>query len=141
MSVRKLRTVTGMPVVLCASAWKESQENWDQAIEILKQKGMDKSAKLNDRTAESIFIGSYIHHDGKCAGMVKMCTETDFVSNTPEFHRLANDIAMHVAVCDSTENLESQLFVVQEKVTIGEMIKEMSAKTGEKITIEFVVKV
>jgi len=141
MSIKKLRSVTGMPVVMCASAWKASGENWDSSIEILKQKGMDKSVSLDSRDAETVFVGVYVHHDGRRAGVVKMCCETDFVANTPEFREMANGIAMHICVTDTMDNLSDQLFVIGEKETIGSMIKTFSAKTGEKITISSTFKV
>jgi elongation factor Ts len=141
MTVKKLRSVTGMPIVMCSSAWKDSGENWDRAIEILKEKGMAKGTSLDAREAEAVFVGTYVHHDGKRAGVVRLCCETDFVANTLEFRKLANDIAMHVCVCEDTAKIEEQLFVVGEKETIDAMMKVLSGKTGEKITIGFSIKI
>lgn len=141
MTVKKLRSITGMPIVMCASAWKDSGEDWEKAIEILKQKGMDKSISLDARDAETVYVGVYVHHDGKRAGLVKLCCETDFVANTPEFKKMASDIAMHICVTESIDKLEDQLFIVGENETIGSMIKTFSAKTGEKIVISALFKV
>lgn len=135
MSVKTLRATTGMPVGMCNSAWKESGGNMEKALDLLRQKGMDKSVSLDSRDVQACYVGIYLHHDGKKAGVVKLECETDFVANTPEFRNLAKDIAMHICVTGSMEDLESQLFVVGELLTIGSMIKYLSGKTGEKITI------
>jgi translation elongation factor EF-Ts len=141
MTTKKLREATGMPVAMCAAAWKESGEDWSKAIEILKEKGATRSQALSDRNADASYVGVYEHHDGKQLGAVKMRCETDFVANAKEFRALAKNIAMHVCVVgfESVELLLDQDFVVGENESIGEMIQSMSAKTGEKIVIETAV--
>ena len=89
MSIKKLRSITGMPIVMCSNASKIAEGHWDKAIEILHQNGLDKSLSLEDRQTASCFVGTYVHHDGKRAGIVQLSCETDFVSNTTEFRRMA----------------------------------------------------
>lgn len=139
MSVKNLRKMTNMPVHLCAQAWKDSGEDLDKAVEMLKTKGADKIQKLQDRETKAGFVGVYRHHDGRSVGMVELLCETDFVANTAEFRELANDFAMQVSAEDPVPSpggfLELDFWVEDGKRTTGEALTELSVKTGEKITL------
>jgi elongation factor Ts len=132
--------MTGMPIAMCASAWKASGENLDKAVEILKSKGAAKAEKLKDRDAKAGYFAVYRHHDGKNVAAVALACETDFVSKTAEFRALADELAMHLAASDGftlkDDFLESELISRQDRSTsVREVINELSAKSGEKIDI------
>jgi elongation factor Ts len=95
--VKKLRDMTGVSVMQCKNALEEAQGDFDAAIMILRKKGSAASLKKADRELGAGIIASYVHANKEVASMVKLMSETDFVSKNEEFEKLAYDIAMHVA--------------------------------------------
>jgi elongation factor Ts len=142
MSVKDLRKMTGMPIVLCGSAWKDSGENMDKALEILKAKGATKALKLQDRETKAGFVGMYRHHDGRSYGTIEVHCETDFVANNQEFRMFADNLAMQIASHDlvpsHTELFEEDYFA-DAAVTVKQALDTLSTKTGEKIKLGAVV--
>jgi len=99
-AVMALRTKTGAGMMECKAALTEANGNEEQAIELLRKKGMAERDKKSSRiTAEGV-VGSYIHMGGKVGVMVEINCESDFVARGEEFNQLVKDIAMHIAAVD-----------------------------------------
>ena len=98
--VKELRDKTGCGMMDCKKALVEAKENMEKAIEILREKGLAKSAKKSDRIAAEGVVQSYIHMGGKIGVLVEVNCETDFVAKTDDFQKFAKDIAMHIAAAD-----------------------------------------
>ncbi|HEV8158920.1 MAG TPA: translation elongation factor Ts [Pyrinomonadaceae bacterium] len=98
--VKSLREKTGAGMIDCKNALVEADGNEEQAVEILRKKGMATAGKKAGRiTAEGV-VGSYIHMGGKVGVMVEINCETDFVARGEEFQQLVKDVAMHIAAVD-----------------------------------------
>jgi elongation factor Ts len=185
-AVKSLREKTGAGMMECKSALTEASGHEEQAIEILRKRGLASAKKREGRVAAEGAVGSYIHMGGKVGVLVEINCETDFVARSEEFQQLIKDIAMHVAAAEprfvtreeipaavldkereiareqakndpknanKPDNLLDKIvegrlnkfyeeavlldqpFVKEEKKTVGELITERVAKTGEKITI------
>jgi elongation factor Ts len=95
--VKELRQRTGIGVMECKKALKESKGDVEKAIVILRKKGYARAKdKMSRDTAEGI-IGSYIHLDGKIGVLLEVNCESDFVSRNDEFKKLVKNIAIHIA--------------------------------------------
>jgi elongation factor Ts len=94
--VKELRTATGAGVNDCKKALEQSEGNFDQAVEVLRKKGLASAAKKASRDTREGIIGNYVHFGGKAAALVELNCETDFVARTDQFQQLARDLAMHV---------------------------------------------
>jgi elongation factor Ts len=94
--IRDLREKTGAGMLDCKKALTESNGDFEEAVRLLRQKGLATAAKKAGRIASEGSIGSYIHM-GKIGAMVEVNCETDFVARTDAFKELVKDIAMHVA--------------------------------------------
>lgn len=81
----------------CKNALVETGDNIEKAVEILREKGLAKTAKKTGRIAAEGVVQSYIHMGGKIGVLVEVNCETDFVAKTDEFKQFARDIAMHIA--------------------------------------------
>jgi elongation factor Ts len=114
--VKELREKTGVGLMECKSALQESNGNIEEAITILRKRGLASSAKKSGREIKDGAIGSYIHN-GKIGVMVEVGCETDFVARNPDFQTLIKDIAMHIAASDPR-------FIRKEDVTADVMAKE-----------------
>ena len=94
--IKELRQVTGAGVLDCKKALKDSNGDFDKAVEHLREKGLAAAAKRAARAANEGIIGVYVHHGSRVAAMVELNCETDFVARTDEFRTLAHDLAMQV---------------------------------------------
>jgi len=96
-AVKSLREKTGAGMVDCKNALVEANGNVEQAVEILRKKGMATAGKKAGRIAAEGVVGSYIHMGGKVGVLVEINCESDFVARGEEFTQLVKDVAMHIA--------------------------------------------
>ncbi len=115
--VKELRERTGAPMLQCKSALEETKGSVEDAIQLLRKKGLAAAAKKAGRTTAEGAVGSYIHAGGKIGVLVEVNCETDFVGRTDEFQELVRDIAMHIAAADPR-------FVRREEVTEEDLDRE-----------------
>jgi elongation factor Ts len=95
--VKELREKTGAGLLDCQKALGEAAGDLEQAIRLLRERGLAKAAKKATRAATDGAIGAYIHPGGKIGVLIEVNCETDFVAKTPEFQQLVKDLAMQVA--------------------------------------------
>ncbi len=95
--VKKLREACGAGIMDCKMALNEAQGDMDEAIKILRKKGMATADKKASRAANEGVIDCYIHPGAKVGVMLEVNCETDFVARNEEFKALVHDIAMHIA--------------------------------------------
>jgi elongation factor Ts len=95
--VKDLRERTGIGVMECKEALRESQGNLEKAIEILRKKGHARAQAKASRKASEGIIGSYVHMNDRIGVLVELNCESDFVARNEEFRGLAKEIAMQVA--------------------------------------------
>jgi elongation factor Ts len=122
--VGDLRSTTGAGLVDCKKALQEANGNVEEAITILRKKGVASAAKKADRNAGQGIIESYIHMGGKVGVMIELNCETDFVAKTDDFHALARDIAMQIAA-------SSPIVVKREDVPADVVAKERDIIKGQ----------
>lgn len=95
--VKKLRDMTGAGMMECKVALKETDGDFDKAVDYLRTKGMQKVDKKAGRTTEQGLIQSYIHPGSRLGVLVEIACETDFVARTEDFQTFAKDVAMQIA--------------------------------------------
>ena len=136
--VKKLREETGAGVMDVRHALKEADGDTKKAKSILKEKGLEKAASKAGRETSAGLIGTYIHHDRTSGSIVHLACETDFVARTDELERLAKDLAMHGTAMNpaNPDELLKQEFIRDPEKTVGEVVAEVSAKTGENIQVK-----
>lgn len=98
--VKELRERTAAPMLDCKKALEETGGNIDEAVEVLRKKGLAAAKKKAGRVTAEGAVGSYIHAGGKIGVLVEVNCETDFVARTDDFQDLVKDIAMHIAASD-----------------------------------------
>ena len=127
--VKELREKTGVGFMECKSALQEAKGNLDEAVTILRKRGLASMAKKAGRETKDGLIGSYIHN-GKIGVMVEVNCETDFVARNSDFQSLVKDIAMQIAASDprfiSKEDVTEDV-LAQER----EIYKEQARSTGK----------
>ena len=98
--VKELRERTGAGMMDCKAALVESSGEMDEAIAVLRKKGLAAAAKKAGRVTAEGAVGSYIHGGGRIGVLVEVNCETDFVARTDDFQQLVKDLAMHIAAAD-----------------------------------------
>jgi elongation factor Ts len=96
-AIKELRQRTGVGMMDCKKALAECAGNVNEAIDLLRKKGLAKAAKRVGRETAEGLITAYIHPGGKIGVLVDVNCETDFVARTDDFQNLAKEIAMHIA--------------------------------------------
>jgi elongation factor Ts len=95
--VKELRERTGAGVMDCKKALTEADGDLEQAIALLRERGLAAAAKKAGRDAREGLVSSYIHTGGRVGVLIEVNCETDFVARTDEFQKLVRDLAIQVA--------------------------------------------
>jgi elongation factor Ts len=98
--VKQLRDKTGAGMMECKAALAEANGNMDEAVTLLRKRGLAQAAKRAGRATAQGTIGSYIHMGGKIGVLVEVNCESDFVARTEDFNNLVREVAMHIAAAD-----------------------------------------
>ena len=96
-TLKELRDTTGVSIMQCKKALEEAGGDIEKAKVILRKVSASIASKKADRMLGAGVAAAYTHAGGAVVGAVVLACETDFVSKTQEFQKLAYDIAMHVA--------------------------------------------
>ena len=128
--VKKLREISGAPMMECKRALDEAKGDMENAFTVLRKRGMATAAKKAGRTTSEGVVGSYIHAGGKIGVIVEVNCESDFVARHEEFQQLAHDLAMQICATDPR-------FLRKEDVTPEvlqrekEILRTQAAATGK----------
>ncbi len=95
--VKTLRERSGAGIMECKTALAEAKGDSDQALQILRKRGLAGAAKRAGRTTSEGIVSSYIHPGGRVGVLLEVNCETDVVARTAEFQELVRNLAMHIA--------------------------------------------
>ena len=96
-AVKELREKTGLGMMDCKTALKETNGDMEAAVDYLRKKGLSAVEKRAGREATEGVIVSYIHPGSRLGVLLEVNCETDFVARTEDFQVFARDVAMHIA--------------------------------------------
>ena len=122
--VKQLRDQTGAGMMECKAALTEANGNMEEAVTLLRKRGLAQAAKRAGRATAQGVIGSYIHMGGKIGVLVEVNCESDFVARTDDFNNLVKEVAMHIAAA-------APRWVRREDVPAEEVEKERSIYRGQ----------
>ena len=115
--VSDLREKTGAGLLDCKKALTDANGVVEEAITILRKKGVASAAKKADRATREGLIESYIHVGGKLGVMVEVSCETDFVARNDEFKAFCRNLCLQIAAANPT-------YVRREEVPEAVLAKE-----------------
>lgn len=100
--VKRLREMTGAGMMDCKRALQQSGGDVDQALDILREKGLAGVKKREGRTASNGLVHAYLHKSNPdlpptVGVLLEVNCETDFVAKNENFQELARDVAQHIA--------------------------------------------
>lgn len=94
--VKELRDATGAGMMDCKKALGETGGDFEKAAHWLREKGIAKAAKRQDRAAAEGAVASYIHMGGKIGVLVEINCETDFVARGEAFQGFVKDVCLQI---------------------------------------------
>jgi elongation factor Ts len=131
--VKGLRDTTGAGMMDCKRALADADGNVEQAMELLRERGLAKAGKRAGReTSEGAVVFSI---SGGQGALIELGCETDFVAKTPGFQELAQGVAAAVAAAGSVADADAALKLPMDGSTIDDVIKASVAKVGENIQL------
>ena len=129
--VKELRERTGAGMMDCKAALQETNGDMEQAVDLLRKKGLAKAAKKAGRIAAEGLIGLAV--EGPKGVLVEVNSETDFVARNDLFQGLVKMIA-NVALTVGTD-MEKIKAAKVGTITIADAIADTIAKIGENMTL------
>ena len=129
--VKELRERTGAGMMDCKAALQETNGDMEQAVDLLRKKGLAKAAKKAGRIAAEGLIGLAV--EGPKGVLVEVNSETDFVARNDLFQGLVKMTA-NVALAVGTD-MEKIKAAKVGHITIADAIADTIAKIGENMTL------
>ena len=137
--IKKLRDTTGSGIVDCKKALQENNNDIEASIKWLREKGILKAQKKQDRETNEGVV-SLFNHDSSFSSLAlcKIKCETDFVAKNDDFLNFAHSLTKSIF-----ENNEIEKFGTSEnlsKILIGDKdlntaLTDLISKIGENIQI------
>ncbi len=90
--VAALRAKTGIGMMDCKKALVEANGNEEEAIKILREKGLAVAAKKSSRIAAEGLVSILLDKDTHTAAMIEVNIETDFAAKNAVFGEFVNDL-------------------------------------------------
>ncbi len=131
--VAELRRKTGCGMMECKKALVEADGNIDEAVKVLRERGIAVAAKKADRIAAEGIVDIAV--EGNTGAIIEVNAETDFVAKNEKFQSFVKDL-LHVLIADKPANVEALgACKLADGTTVDEMLKQMIFTIGEKMTI------
>ena len=132
--VAELRAQTGCGMMDCKKALVEADGNFDEAIKVLREKGLAKAASKQSRIASEGIVD--IMAEGNTAAMIEVNTETDFVAKNEKFQEYVKSL-LKTIIANKPADVEALMgcTLAGSTDTVEVTLKEETFKIGEKLSI------
>ncbi|MDA7493725.1 translation elongation factor Ts [Akkermansiaceae bacterium] len=130
--VKELREKTGVAMMECKNALKETEGDIDAAIKILRERGEAKAEKKASRDANEGIIVAALAESGKSGVLVEINCETDFVAKNENFQAFVGEVAATVLAGNVTD-LEAAKALPKGDETLEGFIKTKVLEMGENL--------
>jgi elongation factor Ts len=146
-AVMTLRERTGAGLIDCKRALTDSNGDMEEAVSILRKKGVASAAKKAGRSASEGIIAQSISADNSKGILVEVNCETDFVAKNDDFVDFSNSVAAELLgnpSADLEEKRTAQIAKIGENIQIsrfeslapeGSGIVQSYIHTGGKVAV------
>lgn len=134
--IKELREITGAGMLDCKKALEETNGNVQEAVNLLRERGLVKVAKKSGRIAAEGLVALQVSEDAHSAAIVEVNSETDFVAKNEEFKDFVKKVAVTVL-----EEKPADLDALKaaplsgEESTVGDALNEKIARIGENMNL------
>jgi elongation factor Ts len=130
--VKKLRDQTGAGMMDCKTALAEADGNVDEAMTVLRKKGLASAAKKAGRATADGLIAHRVAADHRSGILVEVNCETDFVARTDDFQRLMADV---LAEIEKAGDQATDQWLKDPNGPIQQRVAATIAKVGENMAV------
>ena len=132
--VKELRDMTGCGMMDCKRALVEADGNRDEAVKILREKGLAKAAKKAGRIAAEGVVKTKVN--GNDGVIVEINCETDFCAKSDKFLEVVEVIADTILANDVADvEALNKVTAVGTNMTVSEYFTDKIATIGENMNI------
>ena len=133
--VNELRKITGCGMMECKKALSEANGDMDEAVKVLREKGLAVAAKKADRIAAEGVVDILVADDKNSAAMIEVNAETDFVAKNEKFLDFVKNI-LKTILATRPANVEELLTKPYDaELTVEAKLKDMIFTIGENMNI------
>ena len=132
--VAELRKKTGCGMMECKKALVEADGNMDEAVKVLRERGLAVAAKKADRIAADGIVD--IMTEGTITAMIEVNSETDFVAKNDTFKEFVKALLKTIIATKPADvDALMQAKYLDTDMTVEAKIKEMIFTIGENLSI------
>ena len=130
--VKGLRDRTGAGMMECKAALTEAKGDTEDAITILRKRGLASALKKAGRTTSEGLIGHSLSVDHSAGVLVEVNCESDFVARTDDFQQLIRDV---LAEIDKAGNAATDAWLTDPDGPIRKRVAATIGKLGENMAV------
>lgn len=136
-NVKKLREETGAGVMDSKKALEEAGGDFEKAKQLLSSNADAIAQKKAERATKAGLIECYCHAQ-KIGVLLEVACESDFVAKTQDFKTMTHNLSLQIASMapKNVEELLSQEFIMDPKMTVDEYVKSLISKIRENIQVK-----
>ena len=136
--IKKLRDTTGSGIVDCKKALSENNNDIDAAIKWLREKGILKAQKKQDRETNEGVVSFYNNESNTDFTVCKIKCETDFVAKNDDFLGFAKTLSKAIHENKSINDHGTDKNLVDLKINdknFSDCLTDLISKIGENIQV------
>lgn len=137
--IKQLREITGAGMVDCKKALDEANNDLQQAVGLLRKKGIAKAAKRSGRETNEGVVKVAINADKNEAYILSLSSETDFVARNDKFQSFADSVIV-LAMEKKVDSMESLLALKLINGTVKEDLDILSGTMEKSWIFRLMVK-
>ena len=136
--IKKLRDSTGSGIVDCKKALSENNYDIEAAVKWLREKGILKAQKKQDRETNEGVVSFYNNTSNTEFTVCKIKCETDFVAKNNDFLSFAESLSKAIHESKNINDIGTDKNLVNLKINdkdLSDCLTDLIAKVGENIQI------
>ncbi len=135
--INELRKTTGAGMLDCKKALEEVGGDIEQAVDLLRKKGLAAASKKAGRAATEGMVAAAVSANGNAGILVEINSETDFVAKNDKFQDFVKQVADHVLQKNPSnlEDLMAQPFAGDPSKNVQTLLTEAISVIGENMQI------
>ncbi|MAG57003.1 MAG: translation elongation factor Ts [Planctomycetes bacterium] len=139
--VKKLRQMTGAPMMECKKALEEANGDLDGAVKVLRERGIAKAAKRSDRVTSEGVIRIKCDDGNRRGTAVVVTCETDFTAKNDQFQSMADAVAASAHGMAGDELTAAQVIESEhDGMTVKQRLEDVANAIRENMGLHQVVR-
>ena len=141
--IQTLRGRTQAGMLDCKKALEACDGDMDKAVAWLRESGLAKVAKKQDRIAAEGIVDAYIHMGGKIGVLVEVNSETDFVARGEKLKELAHNLCLQVAASKplyvSRSEVPAEVIEKEREIYVQQCLNDEKNKNKPENVVNMIV--